>query len=168
MFKGPAGFGRFNLAINVLTACIVLGFAIPLVFQAFTGIAILSPGSYAATFALTYCCGYTGGDLIPSAMWAQKLSDALNVRSGAIRYIINAVIIGAVMGTIILFLAGFVNNFAEGGFGAVWDFFSLLWLPCVIVSIVEVLIVSGIITKMAISVSGFDPAKAPAEVPHEL
>lgn len=168
MFKGPAGFGRFNLAINVLTACIVLGFAIPLVFQAFTGIAILSPGSYAATFALTYCCGYTGGDLIPSAMWAQKLSDALNVRSGAIRYIINAVIIGAVMGTIILFLAGFVNNFAEGGFGAVWDFFSLLWLPCVIVSIVEVLIVSGVITKMAISVSGFDPAKAPAEVPHEL
>lgn len=168
MFKGPSGFGRFNLAINVLTACIVLGFAIPLVFQAFTGIPILTPESYAATFVLTYCCGYAGGDLIPSAMWAQKLADALNVTSGAVRYVINAVIIGGVMGTIILFLAGFVNNFAAGGFGAVWDFFSLLWLPCVVVSIIEVLVVSGVITKLAISVSGFDPAKLPAEVPPEL
>lgn len=168
MFKGPAGFGRFNLAVNVLIACIVLGFAIPLVFEAFTGIAILSPGSYAATFVLTYCCGYAGGDLIPSAMWAQKLSDALKVKSGTVRYVINAVIIGGVMGTIILFLAGFVNNFAEGGFGAVWGFFSLLWLPCVVVSIVEVLVVSGVITKMAISVSGFNPANAPAETPPEL
>lgn len=168
MFRGPAGFGRFNLAVNVLSACIVLGFAIPLVFEAIMGVAILSPGSYAATFVLTFCCGYTGGDLIPSAAWAQKLSNALKVKSGAVRYVINGVVIGGVMGTVILFLAGFVNNFAEGGFMGVWNFFSLLWLPCTLISIIEVLIVSGVFAKIAVKVSGFDPAKASAETSPEL
>lgn len=168
MFKGPAGFGRFNLFANVLIQCVVLGFVIPLVFQAFTGQPILSPASYASTFVLTFCCGYTGGDLIPSAMWAQKLADALKVKSGAVRYVVNAVIIGAVMGTVILFLAGFVQMFAEGGIVAVWGFFSMLWVPCMAAAIIVILIVGGVITKMAISVSGFDPAKAPAEAPHEL
>ena len=156
--KGPAGFGKImNIMMNLILS-VVIGLVVMSLLQK-AGLAVLTPLTLFTSCVTTFVTGYTIADLVPTLSWANAISRALHAGKAA-SYVISCVIMGVVLGALICLVSGYIMNMSAGGWAAVTSFWSSFIVLIMCVATGVVLIIFAPVTKMAVAISGFDPAGA--------
>jgi hypothetical protein len=164
MLKGPGGFqkivnGSMNIAIGICMSVVIL--AIMQGRPELAGIPVLTPVAVLQSVVLSFCVGYTGGDLVPAMTWGQRLIGVLHIKNRVVMHIITSVVLGTCMAVVITFVCAFINNITTQGMAGVIGFF-LSFIPIIIgIAVLIVLILLAPVMKMASAISGFDPMQAP-------
>lgn len=160
MFKGPGGFNRLINIEMCIVMCVVLSIVIPLAVEAGLGITgVLTPIGFLQGFVLSYFVSYLWGDLLPAPMWGGKLAGALHAR-GFLGYLIQVIVTALVFITVISFSMAFVNNIVDGGMAGVINFWLMIYPQAFLWGFIAIFIFMKLCQKIAISLSGFDPAAA--------
>jgi hypothetical protein len=164
MLKGPGGFqkivnGSMNIAIGICMSIAIL--AIMQSQPEFAGVSLFTPIAVLQSVVLSFCVGYTGGDLVPAMVWGQRLVGALRIKNRIGIHIVTSVVLGTCMAVVITFVCAFINNIVAQGMAGVIGFF-LSFIPIIIgIAVLIVLILLAPVMKMASTISGFDPMQAP-------
>lgn len=164
MFKGPQNFGRMMNITMCVAMCAVLSFVIPLTVEMTYGISgVLTPINYLQGFVLSYFVSYLWGDLVPAVMWGMKLAGSMNLK-GLLAHLVKCVVVALAYVTLIAFSMAFVNNVVEGGLIGVFSFFIMIYPPALGVGFLAIALSLPVCNKIAVAVTGFDPAKAHAQI----
>lgn len=172
MLKGPAGFGLImNVTMNLLLG-LVLSVVVLTVIQGAPGnegLPIFTPVSYLVAVIQATIVGVFVGDLLPALQWGQKLVGALHVKNRVGAHFITSLVLAFVMATCITFICMFLNNFQTGGMGMVVGAWLMIYPPALVCAYPLVLVSLPLVMKMAVSISGFNPAVDHApEMPGEF
>lgn len=172
MLKGPAGFGLImNVTMNLILG-LVLSVVVLSIIQGIPGneeLPIFTPISYFVAVIQATIVGVFVGDLLPALQWGQKLAGAFHIKNKIGAHFITSLVLAFVMATCITFICMFLNNFQTGGMGMVVGAWLMIYPPALICAYPLVLISLPFVMKMAVSISGFNPAVDPApEMPGEF
>lgn len=126
MLKGPGGFPKIvNGSMNIVI-CLCMSLFILASMQnqpELANVPILMPIAVLQSFVLSFCVGYSGGDLVPAMTWGQKIASGLNAKSRLGNYIITSIVLGVCMGVVITLCCSLINNITTQGMAGVWGFF---------------------------------------------
>jgi hypothetical protein len=155
--KNPAGYGKIlNLGMNVVM-CLGLSIYVLMMLQGqpeFAGVPVFTPIALVQSFVASFVVGYTCGDLLPAFSWGQKLTVVLRMRNRVGAYIIENIVLGFCFAIAI----SFINNIVSQGMAGVFGFF-VAYVPGNIVTAIVLIMVFRIpLSKLATTISGFDPA----------
>ena len=164
MFKGPVGFGRFvNLVMNILLCAALSFYVLWYNQQLMPDVPILTPLSFAVSFAQSMFVGLCFGAVVPGFAWGQALAAALGIKSETVAYVVACCVHAFIMVSMISFICGWLANVMTLGIEGV----VAGWLACwpVVVGMGAVILILFMRPAMsfAAKVSGFDPTAAPAE-----
>jgi hypothetical protein len=124
----------------------------------FAGVPVFTPIALVQSFVASLVVGYTCGDLIPVFNWGQKLTAVLGIKNRVGVYIIENIVLGFCFATAITFVLSFINNIVSQGMAGVFGFF-VTYVPGIIVTAIILIMVFRIpLSKLAATISGFDPA----------
>jgi len=162
MFKGPQGFPKIiNACMNIIIG-LVVGVVMLSIVQGLPGnegVPILTPMGVLQSLALSFCIGYTGGDILPLMAWGQKLAGALHATGKWSSHIVISVVLGLGMAIVITFLVAFINNVLVSGMAGVIGFF-VQFIPIIAsIAVVTVILLLKPVMALAVKVSGFNPAE---------
>jgi hypothetical protein len=159
--KGPAGYGKIlNLGMNVVI-CLGLSIYVLMMLQGrpeFVGVPVFTPIALVQSFVASFAVGYTCGDLIPAFSWGQKLTVVLRMRNKVGAYIIENIVLGFCFAITITFVISFINNIVSQGMAGVLGFFVAYVPGIIVVAIVLIMLFRIPLSKLATTISGFDPA----------
>lgn len=154
VFKGPAGFQRIiYIAMNV-----VIGI---LLSTALTVLVMHQPLSVlgVAVSALTsFFIGYVVSDLVPAMAWGQSLAGRMGLK-GIGAHFVSSAVLAFFMGTLILLFMAVINVLPEAGVEGFAGFFASAYLLVLAAAYVAILVFLPLATRLATSISGFDPAQ---------
>ena len=161
--KGPAGYVKFvTIVMNILMAVIIS--TVLMYFMSKGGAVSFSLVTLISLAITPFVVGITACYLIPAPALSAKIAHALHAgRVGS--YIIDALVLGIVLGLVVTIVTGFIGFMMQGGIGAVLAFYKQFAVIIIPSAIIVSLIFSYPVGKLATKVSGFDPnAALPADV----
>lgn len=141
---------RFGAIINLFMNIIV---GIILAFTALKLMNALSPMAFIQSFIMSLAVGYFVGDLLPAVEWGNKLADVVAGKNAFMRHLVSSVVLGFCLVIAISLICQFIS------FGTKMLPIWLLCIPYFLVfGTLAIFIFVPIITKLAIILTGFDPA----------
>lgn len=156
--QGPAGYVKFmNIVMNVLMAVIVS--TVLMYFMSRAGAVSFSLKTLITLAVTPFVVGITACYLIPAPALSAKIAHALHAgKVGS--YIIDALVLGIVLGLVVTIVTGFIGFMMSGGPEAVLGFYKQFAVIIIPSAIIVSLIFSYPVSKFATKVSGFDPNEA--------
>lgn len=158
VFKGPAGFQRVIYIVMNIVIGILIGSALTVIIMRQP---ITPTGLFTSTLT-SFFIGYVVSDLIPAMAWGRMLAGRMGLRNNIAAHAVSSAVLAFFMGTFILLFMAIINVLPVGGLEGVIGFFVGAYLLVLVVAYVSILIFLPLATKLAIAISKFDPAQAPA------
>lgn len=153
VFKGPAGFQR----IIYIVMNIVIGLLLSIALTVFVMHQPLSVLGIAISTLTSFFIGYVVSDLIPAMAWGQALAGRMGL-TGAAAHFISSAVLAFFMGTLILLFMAVINVLPTAGIAGLAGFFIGAYPLVLVAAYVAILVFLPLAMKIAISISGFNPA----------
>ena len=159
VFKGPAGFQR----IVFIIMNIAMGIAITLILNIVVLHAPITLVGMVQSVALSFFVGYTASDLVPAMDWGRALAAKMGLTNGIGAHLVSSAVLAFFMATIILFFCALINVLTTAGMAGVMGFFMMGYPVVLAVAFVAIVLIVPLAMKIAVALSGFDPAQVPEQ-----